>query len=493
VPAATWVDLALVLMLVGVAAALRATRLPASGLWFDDAFVGLVTKADTFEEIRLVGLTSPGYVFLLKGWLSLVGFSELAAQLPALVLGIAAPPLAYGLLVWKGVDRLAAGVGALLLAVSTVHIRYSDRVKQFTLDAVVGLGLIAVLWWLLDDVHSARRWRWAGLAAVGAVMLSTPSLVLVMAGFGVAWGVLLLRDRSSFRVALLPTLLAGVFSLAWLKLVLMPQVNSSLRDFWTGYYIPVGDGPSAAIDHTALLLQRLLERAVALPTIAAVVLVVSAAAVVLVRRPVLGLFLVIPVPAAVVLAAVEAVPLGTGRIDMYLYPSLAVLVALALDEVAGVSRLAVAAICAALVGLFAVSYTRPSDYPAQNLKPLVANVEREASSSDGILVHPHASFGFGLYTTWPVDLEPSETWATGYEARIKRPNVYVPASPSRTPEAVLEAVREATAAHDRVWFVSPHAPRENLRDYESAFTSLGFSRSRVLRRPGARLTLWTRT
>ena len=166
-PALTWVDLAFVLALVGVAAALRATRLPAPGLWHDDAWVGVVNRADTFEEIRLVGLTSPGYTFLLKGWLSLFGFTELNAQLPALVLGIATPPLAYGLLVWKGVHRVAAGTGALLLAVSTVHIRYSDRVKQFTLDGVVSLGLIAVFWWLLDDVRSARRWGWAALAAVG--------------------------------------------------------------------------------------------------------------------------------------------------------------------------------------------------------------------------------------------------------------------------------------------------------------------------------------
>jgi hypothetical protein len=493
VPALTWVDLVFVLALVGVTAALRATRLPAPGLWFDDAFVGLVTKADTFEEIRLVGLTSPGYGFLLKGWLSLFGFTELNAQLPALVLGIATPPLAYGLLVWKGVHRLAAGTGALLLAFSAVHIRYSDRVKQFTLDGIVSLGLIAVFWWLLDDVRSARRWGWAGVAAVGAVVLATPSLVLVMAGFGVAWCVLLVRHRSSFRVALLPTVLAGVFSLAWLTLVLMPATNPRLRDFWAGYYIPVGDGLTSALDHTALRLERLIERAVELPTITAVVLVVLSALVVLLRRPVLGLLLVIPVPIAVVLAASQAAPLGGGRVDIYLYPGLAVMVALALDEVAGISRLALAAICAVLVGLFALSYSSPGGYPQQDLEPLVAHVQREASPSDGILVYPHASFGFGLYTTWPVDLERSEAWATGFDVRVDRPNVYVPATPSRTPEAAAAAVREATRSHDRVWFVVAQETGDSIRAYEEAFRSLGYSKSSELRRPGATLTLWTRT
>jgi hypothetical protein len=493
VPGLTWVDLVFVLALVGVSAALRATRLPAHGLWHDDAWVGVVNRADTFEEIRLVGLTSPGYTFLLKGWLSLFGFTDLNAQLPAVVLGIATPPLAYGLLVWKGVHRVAAGTGALLLAVSAVHIQYSDRVKQFTLDGVVSLGLIAVFWWLLDDVRSARRWGWAALAAVGAVVLSAPSLALVMAGFGVAWCVLLLRQRSSFRAALLPTALAGVFSLAWLMLVLVPAINPLLRGSWAGYYISVGDGLTSALDHTALLLQRLIERAVALPTIAAVALVVLSALVVLLRRPVLGLFLVIPVLIAVVLAAAEAAPLGGGRVDIYLYPGLAVMVALALDEVAGISRLALAAICAALVGLFALSYTAPGDYPRQDLEPLVAHVEREASPSDGILVYPHASFGFGLYTTWPVDLERTEIWATGFGVRIGRPNVYVPTTPSRTPEAASAAVRKATWSHDRVWFVVAQAPRESIRAYQKAFRSLGFSKSSVLRRPGATLTLWTRT
>ena len=78
-------------------------------------------------------------------------------------------------------------------------------------------------------------------------------------------------------------------------LVLVPAINPLLRGLWAGYYISVGDGLTSGLDYTALLLQRLIERAVALPTIAAVVLVVLSALVVLLRRPVLGLFLVIPV------------------------------------------------------------------------------------------------------------------------------------------------------------------------------------------------------
>jgi Dolichyl-phosphate-mannose-protein mannosyltransferase len=490
-PALTWVDVAFVLALAGVTVALRATRLPAPSLWFDDAYVGLVTKADTFEEIRLVGLTSPGYAFLLKGWLTLFGFTELNAQLPALLLGVATPPLVYGLLVWRDVQRLAAGMGALLLAVSEVHIQYSDRVKQFTLDGVVSLGLIAVFWWLLDDVRSARRWSAAGLASVGAGLLSTPSFILVTAGFGVSFGLLLVRHRSAYRAALLPTAVTGVFGLVWLVLVVRPAINAPLHDFWGSYYISL-DGPTAAFGDAGLLLQRLIERAVALPTGAAVLLVVLATSVVLLRRPVLGLFLVTPVLIAVVLAAAELAPLGGGRIDVYLYPGLAVIVALALDEVAGISRLALAAICAALVGLFAVSYTPADVYPQQDLEPLVAHVQREASPSDGILVYPHASFGFGLYTTWPVDLEPSETWATGFDVRVGRPNVYTPTNLSRTPLAARAAVREATRLHDRVWFVVEQETSESIRMYRDAFRSLGYSKSRELRRPGASLTLWTR-
>lgn len=492
-PARASVDFVFVAVLVGVTVALRATGLPAPSLWFDDAWIGLVTKADTFEEIKLAGLTAPGFAILLKGWLTLFGFTELNAQLPAFLLGVATPPLAYVLLVWRGVHRLAAGIGALLLAVSAVHIQFSDRVKQFTLDGVVSLGLIAVFWWLLDDVRSARRWGWAAAAAVGAVLLSTPSLVLVIAGFGVAWGLLLLEHRGAYRVALVPTALSGVFAIGWTAFVLAPVRNPLLEDFWARYYISVRDGPTQALGDTAVRLERLVERAFALPTVAAVVLLGLASLLVLFRRPVLGLFLVVPVLIAVVLAAAEVAPLGAGRVDIYLYPGFAVTVALALDELAGISRLALVAISATLVGLFAANYSSPGGYPQQDLEPLVAHLEREASSSDAILVYPHASFAFGLYTSWPVELVSSEAWSTGFETQIGRPNLYIPATPSRSSGAVRRAVREAASLHDRVWFLVAHGTRTSIRLYGRAFTALGYSRARELRRPGVSLTLWTKT
>jgi hypothetical protein len=494
----TWLDFSFALGLAAFTAALRAD-VPAPSLWLDDAWVALVTKAHGVGDVLVVGGTSPGFAFLLKVWLTVVGFTELKAQFLPLFFGVATPPFLYSLLASRGIHRFAAAAGAFLLATSGIHITYSDRVKQFTLDGFASVVVVAVFWWLLADVRSSRRWRAATSAAVAALLLSSPSIVLVGAGFGVAWGKLLLKHRAGYRVALVPTTLVAVVALVWSLLVLAPAVNPALRNYWKDYYVTVDEDPLRAFENIGLALKLLIERAVALPAAVAVALVLASVLVVLVRRQALGLLLVLPFVIAVALAVADFAPLGTGRTDIYLYPPLAILVALALNEVAafsgpaptGLWRLVPAGVFAVIAGLWAMGHPTPRSYPRENIAPLVARVERTAMASDAILVYPAANFAFGLYTTWPVEISPTEL-GIGFEVRVQRPNLFVLEIDRRRPETFAAAVRRVALPYRRVWFIVTHASRPIIFAFEDAFTASGYSREQLFRSSGARLILWVK-
>src|SRR5262245_6792395 len=59
-------------------------------LWRDDAWQALVVRVDRWDDIGRMGQSAPGFSVLLQLWLSLVGFSSMAAQTLPFAAGVAA-------------------------------------------------------------------------------------------------------------------------------------------------------------------------------------------------------------------------------------------------------------------------------------------------------------------------------------------------------------------------------------------------------------------
>ena len=481
------VDVALVVAFAGAAAALRAPALGPASLWLDDSWPALVTKADRLHEVLLAGAWAPGFGFILKGWLGAVGFSELKAQLPPFLLGTVAPPLLYVVLVRRGLGRLAAGVGAFVLMTSSVHITYSVRVKQYTLDAVCVIVLLAVLWWLLEDVSEKRRWWY--LAATGTVAIAVSSLSAVVAGSGVAVALLLLvrRNRGSIRVALPAVSELALFGGAWWWFVLRPRVTTSLREEFHARFFGIDAGVGEALRDLAGAAVVVVRGAVQLPGPIEGLVVLAAAVVVLWRRPTLGLLLLAPLALAVVLAAARAAPLGTGRTDVYLYPLLAVLVALAAHEALTVAPRATALALGTLAAASLATY-RPPNYPREVVRPLVREVETITTDRDAILIAPKAGYAFGLYTKWPVDLVSSDEVQQGFTVRIRRPNVVILGR--LRPTAADGRVERVVRTHDSIWVLASHG--RPPRALDRILAPRGFKRISLRREPGASLEHWSR-
>lgn len=135
-------------MLVLLAMALRVPRLDFQPLWWDEGYSIWFANQPVTEILRLTALDihPPLYYILLGGWSQWFGLSPAALRLFSVLVGVLAIPLIYV------VGRRLAGwrsgmLAAILLAISPLHIFYSQEVRMYGL---------AVTWSLLALGFSAR-------------------------------------------------------------------------------------------------------------------------------------------------------------------------------------------------------------------------------------------------------------------------------------------------------------------------------------------------
>ena len=512
------IDLGVAAALIGLALTLRWPALDPSSLWLDDAWVALVDRTSGWQELRSVGFAAPGFAALLQGWFAVVGFSELTAQLPALVAGVLTPAAAYLVACWRGWHRAGALVAGVVLAVGPVTVTYATRVKQYTLEGLLGVVLLALALWLLDDRTDPRRWAiFVGAGAVGTVVSAflAPTVAAGLAAAMVAS--LVERDRAGARWAAGWGVLYGAGALAWYLVVLAPAVTSSISGFWADDFLVVGEGPGALLGSLGTAWAGVLRGFLPLgeagvPVVLATgVLVLAGVALALAgggvaggpdrghRGPVLAVLLLTPSLVAVGLAALQLAPLGGGRTDLYLYPSLALLLAAGTDVVLRWTQrwrqLAIGASVAVLgVAVSLVLVAEPvAGYPRYDVRPLVGTMEAEAGSDDALLIYPATVWAYALYTSTDIHLEPDPVSSWGFYPRFADPRVVVLPPGRDDPDAYRPTVAALGAETDAevVWLLASHW-REDIEDLGAQLEAVGFSGTEVERRDGARLVRWER-
>jgi uncharacterized membrane protein len=155
-------------LIVLAAAFLRIWHIQSESLEPDELFsrrVAMSSPPVAFEMIRQDLMHPPLYYFALKSTLPLTGTSSTGIRTLSLACGIASVAI---LLLW-GVAvpslRAAAFLAAALLALNGTHIFYSQQARSYPL---FGLEIdLLILWALVLDRHSQRRWYWA----IGALLM----------------------------------------------------------------------------------------------------------------------------------------------------------------------------------------------------------------------------------------------------------------------------------------------------------------------------------
>jgi hypothetical protein len=467
-------DAVVAVVLIAGAVALRARPLSPHSLWIDDAWVSLLWKVHSVEDVRRISVASPGFVVLLKAWFSVVHFSALRAQLPAFVCGVLAPPTTYlAARAWR-LGRPAALVAAGIILTSPMHIRYSSRVKAFTAEALAAAIVLVIADRLLAQPGRAARWYAFGAAAVAATVLSAPLGIVVVPGF-VAGFVAARRDGTVPRAATNVTALFACFGIAFYVLAIRKAIDSNLVAYWHGYYVShhsVGDAVrSLGHDYT-----RLARGLTPVPAVLTLLALGACAWFAIRTRPDRAVLLFGPLVIATLLAAAERNPLGGGRTDIYLYADLALAIAFGSDALLTHLRTAISAPAAVAVVIVLSIITLPVPrYPKEDLRSMLAIVEAHALRRDEILMYPKARFAAALYSDWPFHLRgpmPGTSVTTPFDVVIDRANVLVP--DDTVPVRFTTLVDAASKRSARIWYIGSHADDRGWRRGEAALRRAGY-------------------
>lgn len=158
-------------VLVLLAFGLRLARLTFQPLWWDEGWSVYFATMDigNMLEWTAVDIHPPLYYLLLHVWIQLFGSSVASVRLLSVVIGTLTVLLIY--VTGRLLNRRGALIAAFLLAISPLHIYYSQEVRMYGLVAL--LGLAASLFALQWDVEQRDSWNWAGYVLVATAALYT--------------------------------------------------------------------------------------------------------------------------------------------------------------------------------------------------------------------------------------------------------------------------------------------------------------------------------
>lgn len=234
-----WLGVALVTTLAaltrlwGVGPSGEAVGLDYFGLWYDEAFSGILALKPWGEMILAAqqDVHPPLFYVLLKVWYALAPGGSVDAAwtrlLPTLI-GIACAPA----VIWLGAVVFSRRVGllaGLLIAVSPYHIHYSHEARMYSLGCLVLSFELLCLW------RAGRQPTAVNLAlfgACGALALYTHYYAVILLAPHAAW-FFLVRWRAgdnsllASRRTLLLTLSVMLFYLPWFPTFLVHSLNNT--------------------------------------------------------------------------------------------------------------------------------------------------------------------------------------------------------------------------------------------------------------------------
>jgi hypothetical protein len=353
-----------------------------------------------FEPLDFDQVAPPGFLFLVKSAVALLGSSEYALRLFPLLCSLASLGLFAALTrrILVGWSRLFA-TG--LFAIGVPLFLYAAEVKPYSSDVAASLGMTLLAFRLIDGVDA--RFLRAGLIGFAVVWFSQGA-VLVLAGLALALGLIAGTARQHGLWRRLPATLApwGVGAVAAAALgirSMTPPVRVYMDRFWSEAFWPIW--PRSAED--ALWLPRTLRgfwgqslfQYPLSPLYLALMLVGFWA--MWRRRRDAALLLLGPVAVSLAASAARAYPFSA-RLLLPLAPAFLIAASEGLASVAARLRLpaSAAAGVAALPSLLALA----SNFPVhlhEEAKPVLAYVAARRRPHDSIYVYFGGERAFRYY------------------------------------------------------------------------------------------------
>jgi hypothetical protein len=214
------------------AAALVARRdvLPREGLGHDDAWVALGATRGSMRNLLTVSVDHPGFTLGLRAFSHIVGGPTQRLAYPALIIGVLLPAVLYYALRRFRYERSICTLLAAAAVGVPIAIASSGRVKTYVLDAIIVLGITAIVPRLVG-----MRWRWSTsvvAVVVGAAVSSVSVFALVSTV--TAFGFVALESRRDRVLRVTTALTMIVFDGIFLIAVQRTYNGRVLERYWTG-------------------------------------------------------------------------------------------------------------------------------------------------------------------------------------------------------------------------------------------------------------------
>jgi hypothetical protein len=130
-------------------------------------------------------------------------------------------------------------------------------------------------------------------------------------------------------------------------------------------------------------------------------------------------------------------------------------------------------------------------YPVEDVRPLVAAVERERRADEPLVVYPSTIWAYALYSRSAVSIEPDEgPW--GFRPAVNDASVILLDAHRDVPQQYAAPVTEAVGGSATAWLLVSHR-RVDLGAITAAFSASGLREDGGFSAPGADLTRWKRT
>ena len=129
-----------IILAVIIGAYLRANIILRDEMWFDEAYVGIITRLSKSSFVRelLVDAHPPLYNVINKAWSLFFGTSEISLRFMPLIFGIATILVAYKLAEKMG-NKQTAAMAAFLVAINPFLVGYSIEARSYSLYGLVTL------------------------------------------------------------------------------------------------------------------------------------------------------------------------------------------------------------------------------------------------------------------------------------------------------------------------------------------------------------------
>ncbi len=454
------------LLLCAIGLGLRLLRLEWQPLWWDEGYSVYFATESLGQMARLTAqdIHPPLYYALLHLWLNSFGSaSPLFLRSFSVLIGLLSLPAIWWLArLFYPARQRAALLALLLLALSPIHIFYSQEVRMYGLEMLLGIVSTGFFWRLATGEGrgagiGSSRWDWAGYAAATTALLYTEyyaALLPLCHGLWALW-----HFRRQLR-RLLPLAAAWIaVALAYLPWLLyavpqlVPYVSQKIVEdadrplglaaytlhhltaFTVGHIPP--DLPWLANVHWLALIVLLLllilrvstNRHFPIPNLQSPI-----------SNPqsLLASLLLLPFAAGFLLnLRLPFFPVGGERVLLFVLPYFLLLLALWLDDLmqthlawarGGVAAVLAGLLIGASVGVWSF-YTVPR-YTDDDYRPLIRQTVQQGSDTDTVLAVFPWQVGYwrayapvwgesGLYGPWPL-LTPSTAWDGSVQTAIDR-------------------------------------------------------------------------